>query len=70
MTVHAVFENGVFRPTEPVGLPERTRVEFDPKVIGAEADDAATQRRIYELLSHSYDTGETDTAARHNEHQP
>jgi len=70
MTIHAIYENGVFRPTEPVSLPERTHVEFDPRVIAPGADDAAAQRRIFELLSRSYDTGETDAAARHNEHQP
>ena len=27
MTVHAIYENGVFRPTESVDLPEKTPVE-------------------------------------------
>ena len=70
MTVQAIYENGVFRPTQPVDLPDRTSVEFDPKVVPSQDDDAAAQRRIYQLLSRSYDTGATDTAARHNEHQP
>jgi predicted DNA-binding antitoxin AbrB/MazE fold protein len=30
--ITAIFENGVFRPLGPVELPERTRVEFEPKV--------------------------------------
>ena len=29
--IHAVFENGVFRPTEPVDLPERCEVVFEPR---------------------------------------
>jgi predicted DNA-binding antitoxin AbrB/MazE fold protein len=33
-TIHAVFEQGVFRPLEKVELPERTEVEFEPKVVG------------------------------------
>jgi len=70
MTIQAIYENGVFTPTHPVDLPDKTPVEFDPKVIGAEADDALAQRRIYQLLARRYDTGQTDTAARHNEHQP
>ena len=70
MTVHAIYENGVFRPTQPVDLPDRTPVEFDPKIVLSKDDDAVAQRRIYELLARSYDTGETDVAARHNEHQP
>ncbi len=69
MTVHAIYENGVFRPTQHVNLPDRTAVEFDPKIVPPDDDDAA-QRRIYQLLSRSYDTGQTDTAARHDEHQP
>lgn len=32
-TVHAVYENGVFRPTEPVALPEACEVEFEPRVV-------------------------------------
>lgn len=35
-TIHAVFEKGVFRPTEQVELPERCEVEFEPRVLGAE----------------------------------
>ncbi|MFO0068423.1 MAG: antitoxin family protein [Pirellulaceae bacterium] len=32
-TIHAVFENGVFRPVSPVDLPENAEVEFEPRVI-------------------------------------
>ena len=32
-TVHAIFEGGVFRPLEPVDLPEKSQVEFEPRVI-------------------------------------
>jgi predicted DNA-binding antitoxin AbrB/MazE fold protein len=28
MVVHAIYENGVFRPTEPVELPESCQVEL------------------------------------------
>jgi predicted DNA-binding antitoxin AbrB/MazE fold protein len=28
MVVHAIYENGVFRPTEPIELPERCQVEL------------------------------------------
>ncbi len=68
-TIHAVFENGVFRPLAPVNLPEHTEVEFEPRQVlrrpSKEALDA-----IYEVLSERYDSGESDVAARHNEHQP
>ena len=32
-TIHAVFEGGVFRPIEPVDLPEHCQVQFDPVPI-------------------------------------
>ena len=32
-TIHAIYGNGVFRPLEPVGLPEQTPVEFEPRVL-------------------------------------
>jgi predicted DNA-binding antitoxin AbrB/MazE fold protein len=31
--IRAVYENGVFRPTQPVALPEATEVEFVPQVV-------------------------------------
>jgi predicted DNA-binding antitoxin AbrB/MazE fold protein len=70
MTVKAIFENGVFRPTEPVDLPEHARVEFEPKVLEDDQNDLDAQERIYELLGRSIHSGETDVAERHNEHQP
>jgi predicted DNA-binding antitoxin AbrB/MazE fold protein len=70
MTVHAIYENGIFRPTEHVDLPDKTPVEFEPKVMPAPEDDAAAQRRIYGLLRRSLPSGHHDTAQRHNEHQP
>lgn len=32
--IQAIYEQGVFRPIEPVDLPERTYVEFEPRVVG------------------------------------
>jgi predicted DNA-binding antitoxin AbrB/MazE fold protein len=81
-TIHAIYENGVFRPTEPVNLPERSHVEFEPRQVALLpcSTEAAKQvvptpapealDRIYDILSERYDGGETDVAARHNEHQP
>ena len=70
MTVRAIYENGVFKPTEPVNLPEKTAVEFEPNILGDDKADRAAQQRIYELLGQSLPSGETDVAGRHNEHQP
>jgi predicted DNA-binding antitoxin AbrB/MazE fold protein len=67
-TIHAVYENGVFQPKEPVDLPERTEVEFEPKVVGPAVDHGMDG--VYAVLSERYASGEHDVAARHNEHQP
>jgi predicted DNA-binding antitoxin AbrB/MazE fold protein len=74
-TIHAVYENGVFRPTEKVDLPERTSVEMDVRVWD---DDVAAESipiseglaKVYEILGRRHRSGHTDTAERHNEHQP
>lgn len=33
MTIHAVYENGVFRPTETVNLPDRCEVEVEIRQV-------------------------------------
>jgi predicted DNA-binding antitoxin AbrB/MazE fold protein len=74
-TVHAIYENGVFRPVGPVDLPERTPVEFEPRVL-AEVQQAPQPpmseglAKVYEILGRRYNSGHADTAARHDEHQP
>lgn len=32
-TIHAVYENGVFRPIESVDLPEKSEVEFELRLV-------------------------------------
>jgi len=68
-TIQAVFENGVFRPTIPVELPENCQVEFEPRLVGR-PDDADHQERVREILSRRFNSGQHDIAERHNEHQP
>ena len=68
--IHAICENGVFRPTEPVDLPEHTEVEFEPRTLEGDRVAATALDRVYEILSRRYDSGRSDVAARHNEHQP
>lgn len=76
MTIRAIYENGVFRPMEPVKLPEGT-------VVGLQVTEEAVDLRslvspgtdeglirVYEILGHRFDSGHRDTAERHNEHQP
>jgi predicted DNA-binding antitoxin AbrB/MazE fold protein len=71
-TIHAVFEDGVFRPTEPVDLPEHTAVEFEPRVTDAPAPAPMSEglAKVYAILGERYESGHRDTAARHDEHQP
>jgi len=74
MTVKAIYENGVFRPTKPVNLPDMAEVDV---TLPEEATDEAAfarreegRKRIMEIMSYRFRSGQTDTAARHNEHQP
>jgi predicted DNA-binding antitoxin AbrB/MazE fold protein len=69
-TVHAIFENGVFRPLGEVKLPQPCEVEFEPRVVAPDAARKAALAGVYAVLGKRYESGETDTAARHDEHQP
>ena len=69
-TVYAVYEHGVFRPLEAVELAEQTEVEFEPKIVGQIEPKPGSMAGIIEVMWRRYVTGETDIAARHNEHQP
>jgi predicted DNA-binding antitoxin AbrB/MazE fold protein len=71
-TIHAIFENGVFRPVEPIALPESTSVEIEVRT--SEEPRAALPMpeglaKVYSILGERYNSGHADTAARHNEHQ-
>jgi hypothetical protein len=41
-TVHAIYENGVFRPKGPVALPESCEVEFEPRLITSPGGQSPT----------------------------
>ncbi len=69
-TVHAIFENGVFRPIGQVELPEHCEVEFEPRPVQAETIQPPAMDEVYAVLSERYRSGESDVAERHNEHQP
>jgi predicted DNA-binding antitoxin AbrB/MazE fold protein len=76
-TIHAIYEKGVFRPTEAVDFPENAAVEFEtrldeaiPDLIKKVAETDPGLAAIYEVLSRRHSSGHTDTAERHNEHQP
>jgi hypothetical protein len=76
---HAIYENGIFRPTEPVDLPEGSEVTVEPCPASIRQPQPTDPEfahldpglaRIYAILSERYDSGQTDLADRHNEHQP
>ena len=69
MTIHAVYENGVFRPTEKVNLPDRCEVEVEIRQIRDESSKPSLDD-VYAILAKRHPTGEPDLADRHNEHQP
>lgn len=68
-TVHATYEDGVFRPHERVDLPDHAEVEFEPRPV-TESLPIAPVQAIYEVLAERFESGQNDVAARHNEHQP
>ena len=69
-TIHAVYEQGVFKPTDRVELPEHCEVEFEPRPVSSNAANGAALADVYAVLGERYESGEPDVAARHDEHQP
>jgi predicted DNA-binding antitoxin AbrB/MazE fold protein len=67
--IHAIYENGVFRPIQPVSPPERCEVEVEIHAINAERQQPSLDD-VYAILGRRHSSGEHDVAARHNEHQP
>jgi predicted DNA-binding antitoxin AbrB/MazE fold protein len=68
-TIHAIYENGVFRPIGTVDLPERCEVEVEVCQLKEEPKIPSLDD-VYAILSKRYNSGESDVAAGHNEHQP
>jgi predicted DNA-binding antitoxin AbrB/MazE fold protein len=68
-SIHAIYENGVFRPVQPVSLPERCEVEVEIRTVTSGGERPSLDD-VYEILGRRYNSGEHDVAERHNEHQP
>jgi hypothetical protein len=69
MTVKAVFENGVFRPKEPVDLPEKTEVEvlLPPSPPPADEDDPTGWKTARRFIGFIEDAPEGEPiAAEHD----
>lgn len=69
--VRAIYEKGVFRPLEPVDLPEACEVLVTPATARAmRPAEPGEMDEIYAILGRRHRSGEHDVAERHNEHQP
>ena len=69
MTIHAVYENGVFRPVGKVDLPDPCEVEVEIRQV-KEPSEEPTLDDVYAILSERFNSGEHVVAERHNEYQP
>lgn len=68
MTVKAIYENGVFKPREPIHLEEHTEVEVViPEAVLSDADDP-TGWKSAETLIGFIDDAPPDMAERHDEY--
>jgi predicted DNA-binding antitoxin AbrB/MazE fold protein len=66
-TIHAIYENGVFRPIEPVNLPDHTTVQIELRVeeVTKPAPMSPGLAKVYAILGERFDSGEHDVAERH-----
>ena len=67
MTIRAIYENGVFKPMEPVSMREHTVVTLHAVPAPSFGEDYSP---IWNALGEPVDAGVSDLAERHNEHQP
>ena len=67
--IHAIYENGVFRPIQPVNLPDQCEVEVEIHTVKTEPQRPSLDD-VYAILGRRHSSGEHDVAARHDEHQP
>lgn len=67
MTIHAIYENGVFRPLDAVELPEKSEVELSFRPAETTQGHPALARllKIAETFPDNPDTP-TDFAAQHD----
>lgn len=68
-TFRARYENGVFRPTEKVELPDPCEVEIEVHRVQQQPKKPSLDD-VYAILGRRHSSGEHDLAERHNEHQP
>ena len=67
MTYRGKVSGGVVVLEEGAQLPEGTAVNVEPVEKNA---TASARESVYEVLAERYESGRSDGAERHNEHQP
>lgn len=68
MSFVGTIRNGVVELPRGLVLPDGTEVRVETVAAAGEASNALAD--TYAVLSQRFASGATDTAARHNEHQP
>jgi predicted DNA-binding antitoxin AbrB/MazE fold protein len=61
ITVHAIFEHGVFRPTQSVDLPDRAEVVLEFRPV-RKAADCPSLDDVYAILDERFDSSESGGA--------
>jgi predicted DNA-binding antitoxin AbrB/MazE fold protein len=70
-SIRAIYENGVFRPTEPVEIPENCAVILHAELDVESAEkDLKDNAAIWSVLCQPVESGDSWLSERHNEHQP
>ncbi len=74
MTVHGVVHGKTIELDEDLGVADGQEVEVQVNVIHATETASPPMSeglaKVYAILGERYNSGHTDTAGRHNEHQP
>jgi len=73
-TVNGIAHGKTIELEEDLGVPDGQQVEVQVKVLEMPQRTSPPMSeglaKVYGILGERYNTGEIDTAARHNEHQP
>ena len=69
-TTHGKVHGKTIELDEDLGVPEGQEVEVQVTVLPSPPPMSEGLAKIYEILGRRHSSGDTDTAERHNEHQP
>ncbi|OLD57307.1 MAG: hypothetical protein AUI54_03255 [Acidobacteria bacterium 13_1_40CM_2_56_5] len=69
-TTHGKVHGKMIELDEDLGVPEGQEVEVQVRVLPSAPPLSEGLAKVYEILGRRHSSGYTDTAERHNEHQP